>query len=453
MRTPSLAFTLFVGAALSTPAFAQAINQVGDVFVIDMENHNLVQPNPTSSPQQILANPAAPYLNSLMTPGNPNSAQVSFSSADHNVLAGPNGAIGQTPGVAGPNDIHPSEPNYLWQQGLTNFGIQADQTVTQSIIQAPALLTAPSLAGALQQKGISWMSYQEDTDLLTTTGQNGSAGNGVTNGAVNANGSNLTSTVAPKGQYTVPLVGISGTSSSYVNPYNGSNQYNFATKHDGTLYFGATNGITNASVNGGVTTNAQGTGTQDAANPESQHYAPLQQLSTDLANNTVGRYNLITPDQFNDAHTGLTGGFTYMGTHFTGDQAAIAQGDNFLSILIPEIEASQAYLDNGLIEIWFDESEGSNPDTLNTEIPDIIISPLAVGNAFDDTTPIDHTSDDLSLEQALGLGNAIPLDPRETVTSDIDGFLVPEPSSLLLMLTGAPLLLVRLRRKANNQTA
>src|SRR5580692_11206361 len=53
-------------------------NQVGDIFVIALENHNLTQPNPTASPEQILGNPAAPYINSLMTPGNPNAAQVSY---------------------------------------------------------------------------------------------------------------------------------------------------------------------------------------------------------------------------------------------------------------------------------------------------------------------------------------------------------------------------------------
>ena len=37
-------------------------------------------------------------------------------------------------------------------------------------------------------------------------------------------------------------------------------------------------------------------------------------------NNTVGRYNWITPDQYNDAHSSLTGGFTYNGTHYTGDR-------------------------------------------------------------------------------------------------------------------------------------
>jgi hypothetical protein len=52
---------------------ASSVNaqQLGDVFYIEMENHNLTQPSSVTSPQQLQGNPAAPFLNSLMTPGNP----------------------------------------------------------------------------------------------------------------------------------------------------------------------------------------------------------------------------------------------------------------------------------------------------------------------------------------------------------------------------------------------
>src|SRR6516225_8194444 len=56
-------------------------NSQGDgvqtIFVIAMEKHNWTQPDPTSSPQQILGNVAAPYINSLVTRGNSKAAQVS----------------------------------------------------------------------------------------------------------------------------------------------------------------------------------------------------------------------------------------------------------------------------------------------------------------------------------------------------------------------------------------
>jgi hypothetical protein len=46
---------------------------------------------------------------------------------------------------------------------------------------------------------------------------------------------------------------------------------------------------------------------------------------------------------FNDMHTALTGGFNGL----TGDAANIAQGDNFLSIVVPMIMASDAYKNHG----------------------------------------------------------------------------------------------------------
>jgi hypothetical protein len=62
-----------------------------------------------------------------------------------------------------------------------------------------------------------------------------------------------------------------------------------ALVHDGTLFFEATNG-------GNVTTHE---------NTEADYYLPLEQLFKDLDNNQVGKYNLITPDQYNDMHSPL----------------------------------------------------------------------------------------------------------------------------------------------------
>jgi hypothetical protein len=45
------------------------------------------------------------------------SAQVSYTNNCYNVLATPSG---NNP------DIHPSEPNYIWQEGGSNFGVFAD---------------------------------------------------------------------------------------------------------------------------------------------------------------------------------------------------------------------------------------------------------------------------------------------------------------------------------------
>jgi len=350
---------------------------IGDVFVIDMENHNLTQPSNVTSPQQLLNNPAAPYLNSLMTPGNPNAAQTSYASNYNNVGPG----------------IHPSEPNYVWQEGGSNFGVvgndddpYANNGNSSPLLNNNVKLIAATgdnpgnLSGLLQAAGISWKSYQEDIDLTPSSG------------SVNQPGANaLTSTVAPQNQWTVPTTSFSGTAAAYTNPYNGSDQYNFAVKHDGQLFYTATNGGTLSAPN------------FSPSNPEAQYYAPLQQLETDLNNNTVAAYNQITPDQFNDMHSSLNTNFTYNGVTYTHntDQEAVALGDNFLSIIVPEIEASQAYKNNGAIVIWYDETEGG--DTSAFTLPEIVISPLAKGNAYDSTLTYTHSSDLKSLQELFGV--------------------------------------------------
>jgi hypothetical protein len=371
---------------------------IGDVFYIDMENHNLTQPSGVTSPQQLLGNPAAPYLNSLMTPGNPNAAQTSYASNKYNVLFNTG------------THIHPSEPNYVWQEaGLAGPLNDADPyTNTPNNI-----VNAPNLSALLQGAGISWKSYQEDIDLTPNSG------------TVNQPGpKSLTSTVAPQSQWTVPLLRFSGTSSDYTNAYNGSHQYDFAPKHDGTLFFTATNGGNDFSP----------------SNPEAKYYAPLQQLQTDLNNNTVAKYNVITPDQFNDMHSSLNTDFTYNGVtwpHNT-DQEAIAIGDNFLSQFIPKLMASQAYKNNGVIVLWFDESEGppSVADSNHVTIPEVVISPLARGNAFNSTLTYTHSSDLKSLQELFGVsapGGGFLGDANTAGTNDLSDLFVPgvfTPSTL-----------------------
>ena len=379
-----------MGAVFMVPASA---GQIGDVFYIDMENHNLTQPSGfTTSPEQLLGNPAAPYLNSLMTPGNPNAAQTSWASNYFNVASG----------------VHPSLPNYLWQEAGTNFNVFNDNPPfgAGGANQGNAL----SLSGLLQANHISWKSYQEDTDINTQTGA-----------------------VLPANQWTVPLNNSSGTFTSGTNLYNGSNQYNFATKHDGQLYFNATNG----------TNGTTGVPDMTPSNPQVSHYAPLQQLQTDLANNSVARYNLITPDQYNDMHTALSGGFTYNGTHYTGDPASIAQGDNFLSMVVPMIMSSAAYKNGGAIVIWYDETEGG--DTKLYTLPEIVISPLAKGDAYDGTLTYTHSSDLKTMEELFGVygpGGSFLGDAGTQGTNDLSdlfvaGSVVPEPSALVLSAIGA----------------
>ncbi len=99
------ALGLLTTAMFSGPLMAAPISTV---FTISLENHNFTQlTTPAGEPQQLLGNAAAPYLNSLVTAGNPNAKFTSFFSKMTNVAPG----------------IHPSEPNYIWQNGGSNFGV------------------------------------------------------------------------------------------------------------------------------------------------------------------------------------------------------------------------------------------------------------------------------------------------------------------------------------------
>jgi hypothetical protein len=385
--------------ALDVRALPSINPVIGDVFYIEMENHNLTQPSSVTSLQQLLGNPAAPYLNSLMTPGNPNAAQTSYASNYYNVEY-------NNPSVS----IHPSEPNYVWQEA----GLAGPLNDADPYANTPNnIVNAPNLSALLQAAGIPWKSYQEDIDLTPTSG------------SVNQPGANaLTGTVTPQDQWTVPLKSFSGTSQNYTNAYNGSHQYNFATKHDGQLFFTATNGSTSTAPN------------FSPSNPEAQYYAPLQQLQADLNNDTAARYSLITPNQFNDMHSSLNTDFTYQGVTYTHntDQQAIAIGDNFLSQIVPKIMASQAYKNNGVIVIWFDETERG--DTTSFTVPEIVISPLAKGNAYNSTLAYTHSSDLKSMQELFGVsapGGGFLGDANTPGTNDLSDLFVPgvfTPSTL-----------------------
>src|SRR5258708_2164651 len=97
---------MFISASSHGAGFVA--RNVGTIFMIGFENHNFTQPNPFgSSPEQMSNNPACPYLNSLITPGNANATQVSFCTKYYNTGAG----------------CHPSEPNYIWEEAGSNLGV------------------------------------------------------------------------------------------------------------------------------------------------------------------------------------------------------------------------------------------------------------------------------------------------------------------------------------------
>lgn len=322
--------------------------QIKHVFVIAVENHNWTQPTTVSGGiEPVYQNPNAPFINSLVN-GTATayingqliniSKQVAYATAYHNVLATDSG---DNP------HIHPSEPQYVWAEAGTNFGILNDDDPYKD--NPPnAQTSVQHLSGLLQKTGRTWKSYQEDIDLTTSNGK-------------------LINLALPESEWTVPLVSLSGTfgPGNYLNAYNDSIQYNYAPKHNPMVFFADTNGGDDLST----------------SNPLRLRYAPLQQLAFDLENNRVADYNWITPDQYNEMHSSLSAGFAGL----TGDASQIKAGDNAVSRLVPMIMASRAYKDGGVIILWWDESESDgesndNADDFSHTIPEIIISSLAHEN-------------------------------------------------------------------------
>ena len=311
-------------------ASAQPVPAVKTVFMIALENHDWTQRVPEGAngrPSQLFGNPAAPFVNSLVTPGNPLSAQVAYATRYYNVS----------------RHTHPSEPNYIWLEAGTDFGIHTDKDPS---VKARNLFTCRHLTGQLNAAGIAWKDYQEDLELSPSV--------------------------------TVSASGSAGP----VNPYNGTTEYFYAVKHNPMQFFTDT---------------------------QKQNVYPLAKLWPDLERQEVGRFNWVTPDQYNEMHSSLPAGFTYHGVHYTGDQAAIAEGDNCLSVIVPKIMASAAYQDGGAIFIWTDETVST--DDTNTTLPFIVISPLAKGHAYASTTVLSHASVLKTLDEIYGLAfqtNAVP---------------------------------------------
>ena len=332
-----IAAALLVGTFVNINALAQitptnnlaTLQQIKTIFVIPLENHDLVQKNPTGNPQQLLGNPACPYFNSLITPGNPNAVQTAY--ATHYYSA----AI---------NHEHPSEPNYVWVEAGTDFGVRTDNDPSASAHNV--FTNVMHLSGQLTAAGIPWRNYEEDVQYSSSE----------------------EASVSGSGYPT--------------NPFNGTSEINYAVKHNPMAFFPDT---------------------------QNQYCYPLTNFWSDLANNNIGRYNWVTPNQYNEMHSALPGGYKYHGTAWTGNQAAIASGDNFLSIAIPKIMTSQAYQDHGVIIIWMDETVST--DDTNTTLPFVIISPLAKGNAYATTLAYSHSSYLKTMDEIFGLAyqtNAIP---------------------------------------------
>ncbi len=123
-----LAALVLVTATIRLPA--AGIDSSSHVFIILMENHNW---------SSILGSANAPYINGTILP------MASYTDQYYN-----------------PPSIHPSEPNYLWIEAGTSFGITNDSPPSTNQQSSTAHLVTQ-----LKAAGISWKTYQENISGTT----------------------------------------------------------------------------------------------------------------------------------------------------------------------------------------------------------------------------------------------------------------------------------------------
>ena len=126
--------TVLVLFAMPTLTEAQ-MSKVKTVWVILMENHNWTGNNTGAAfrDPDIKGSPLAPYINGPLLATSAHAEQY-----------------------FNPPGNHPSQPNYLWLEAGTNFGILSDTQPGQ-----PPIHTHMHLVHLLEEAGISWRAYAE----------------------------------------------------------------------------------------------------------------------------------------------------------------------------------------------------------------------------------------------------------------------------------------------------
>src|SRR5438876_2174961 len=285
---------------MTTTTTTLATTRSTTVFVILMENRNW---------SSIQGNASAPYINSTLLP------MASYAKQYYN-----------------PPGNHPSEPNYLWLEAGTNFGIRDDNSPANNHQG-----TTSHLVSLLNAAGVSWKTYQED----------------------------ISGTVCPVTDYPGQL---------YVTP------------HNPFVFFDDVTGSNNPADAYCIA-----------------HVRPYSELATDLSNNTVARYNFITPNVCNNMHSSCAP---------LNDN--VKQGDVWLSTEVPRILASQPYAHKGVLFITWDEAEtGDGP------IGMIVLSPVAKGGGYSNRIHYPHSSTRRTVEEIFGVSPLLGDAANATDLSDL----------------------------------
>jgi phospholipase C len=126
------------------------------------------------------------------------------------------------------------------------------------------------------------------------------------------------------------------------------------------------------------------------------HVRPYTELVTDLTNGNVARYNFITPNLCNDMH-----GLSLACGAANFDE--IGAGDKWVKNEVPKILASNAYNDNGVLFIVWDEGDEALGQTASDgPIPMFVLSPKAKAN-FASQTKFTHSSMLKTIQEIFGV--------------------------------------------------
>ena len=115
------------------------------------------------------------------------------------------------------------------------------------------------------------------------------------------------------------------------------------------------------------------------------HIRPYSELASDLSNNTVARYNFITPNLCNDMH-----------------DCTVTAGDTWLATETPKIFASKAYRDGGALFLTWDEGEDELGHDSDGPIGMIVVSAYAKTN-YSNTIHYTHSSFLRTLQEIFGV--------------------------------------------------
>jgi len=144
----------------------------------------------------------------------------------------------------------------------------------------------------------------------------------------------------------------------------------YAPRHNPFVYFDDVTGTNNPNYAYGIA-----------------HNRPYTELAADLTNNTVARYNFITPNICHGGHDACPPLYNQ-----------VRQADDWLAAEIPKILSSSAYRNGGAIFITWDE-------TLNGDGPIgmIVLSPLARGGGYFNQVHYSHSSTLRTFQEIFGV--------------------------------------------------